>query len=125
MKQEVMGRTNRLLPFNIVLSACKTTSPTSLRCRRNVFTETLPSNDRWIHRQTHRLSFDKTRTLQKTTHPTILLSSVCPAWYRSLNSVDFSASVQPSTKWIVKVKFMLRPTVSRSVCLAIKHPSGA
>jgi hypothetical protein len=27
-----------------------------------VFTELLPSNDRGIHRQTHRLSFDKTKT---------------------------------------------------------------
>jgi hypothetical protein len=28
--------------------------PTIRRCRRNVFTEMLPSNDKGIHRETHR-----------------------------------------------------------------------
>jgi hypothetical protein len=40
--------------------------------RGNVFTKPLSSNDKGIHRQTHRLPFDTTRTVQKTTHPTIL-----------------------------------------------------
>jgi hypothetical protein len=33
----------------------------------------MPSNDRWIHRETQRLTFDTTRTTQKTTPLTILL----------------------------------------------------
>jgi hypothetical protein len=40
---------------------------------RDVFTELLPSNDRGIHRQTHRLSLDKTWTAQKMMRLTILL----------------------------------------------------
>jgi hypothetical protein len=38
-----------------------------------VFTKMLPSNDGGIHRQTHRLSIDKGRTIQKMTCPTIPL----------------------------------------------------
>jgi hypothetical protein len=43
-----------------------------LFCHENVFTEPLPSNNRGIHRQTHRLSFDMTRSAQKTTCPSII-----------------------------------------------------
>jgi hypothetical protein len=48
------------------------TPPINLRCRGNVCTKLL-SNDKMIHRQTHRLSFDKIRTAQKMTSPTIHL----------------------------------------------------
>jgi hypothetical protein len=41
----------------------------------------------------------------------------------SYDSQGYSGSIQPHLK--VKVKVMLRPTVSRPVCLGIKHPSGA
>jgi hypothetical protein len=44
-----------------------------LHCRGNVFTVPLPNNDWGIHRQTHRLSFDKTQTAQKMTRPKIIL----------------------------------------------------
>jgi hypothetical protein len=73
IKQEVLGIINRLFSFDTTRTAQKTTPPTILRCRGDVFTELLPSNDRGIHRQTHRLSFDKTQTAQKMTRPTILL----------------------------------------------------
>jgi hypothetical protein len=53
-KQEVMGRINSLLPFHTTRTALKTTPPTILRCRGDVLTEPLPSNER-IHIQTHRL----------------------------------------------------------------------
>jgi hypothetical protein len=53
-KQDVLGRTNRLLSFDTTWTAQKTMPPTILRCRGNVFTELLSSSDRGIHRQTHR-----------------------------------------------------------------------
>jgi hypothetical protein len=43
-------------------TAQKTMPPTILRCRTNVFTELLPSNNKGIHRKTHTL-----------TRPTIIL----------------------------------------------------
>jgi hypothetical protein len=43
---QVLGRTNRLLSFDTTRAAQKTTRPTILRYRGNVFTEPLPSNDR-------------------------------------------------------------------------------
>jgi hypothetical protein len=57
-KQEVLGRTNRLLSFNTTCAAYETmfqTIPLLLhvhadcQCRGNVFTMPLPSNDRGIH----------------------------------------------------------------------------
>jgi hypothetical protein len=47
-------------------------------CRGNVFIEPLPSKDGGggYTDKPHRLSFDTTRTAQKTTRPTILLCSV-------------------------------------------------
>jgi hypothetical protein len=51
----------------------KMTPPTIRRCRGNVFTELLPINDRGIHRQNHRLFFDKTRTAQEMKRQTIYL----------------------------------------------------
>jgi hypothetical protein len=54
----------------------KKTSPTILRCRGDVFTEPLPSNNRGIYRQTHRPSFDTTRATWEQTRPTILLLCV-------------------------------------------------
>jgi hypothetical protein len=43
-KQEVLGRTNRLLSFDTIRAAQKTTPPTILPCRGNTFTELLPRN---------------------------------------------------------------------------------
>jgi hypothetical protein len=43
--QEVLERTNGLLPFDTTWTAQKTTPPAILRCRWNVFTEQLPSSD--------------------------------------------------------------------------------
>jgi hypothetical protein len=47
-KQEVLGRTNRLLSYETTRTPKKTTPPTILRCCGNVFTELLPSNDKGI-----------------------------------------------------------------------------
>jgi hypothetical protein len=64
MKQEVLGRTNRLFSFDTTWTAYKTTPPTILRrCKP------LPSNDRGIHGPTD----SPTRTAQKVTRPTILI----------------------------------------------------
>jgi hypothetical protein len=60
IKQKVLGRTNRLLSFDTTRTPQKT-SPTIL-CRGDLLTEPLPRYDRGIHRQTHILSFDTTRT---------------------------------------------------------------
>jgi hypothetical protein len=46
------GKNYRLLSFHTTRTAQKTTYPTILHCRGNVFTELLPSNDSGIHRQT-------------------------------------------------------------------------
>jgi hypothetical protein len=43
---------NRLLSSDATRTAQKTTLPTNIRCRENVFTELLPGNDRGIHRHT-------------------------------------------------------------------------
>jgi hypothetical protein len=59
--QEVPGRTNRLISVDTTRTAQKMTPPTIFRCSGNVFTKLLPSNDRRIYKQIHRLSFDKTR----------------------------------------------------------------
>jgi hypothetical protein len=49
-KQEVLGRTNRLLSFDTPWTAQKKMPLIILHCCRNVFTVMLPSNDRGIHR---------------------------------------------------------------------------
>jgi hypothetical protein len=43
-KQEVLEWNNRLFSYDTTWAAEKTTPPTILRCRRNVFTKLLPSN---------------------------------------------------------------------------------
>jgi hypothetical protein len=43
------------------LAAQKTTHPTVLRCRGNVFTEQMPSNDKGIYRLIESLSYDTNR----------------------------------------------------------------
>jgi hypothetical protein len=48
--RKLIGRINRLFSFDTTRTAQKTTPQTVLRCRGNVFTELLPSNDRGIHR---------------------------------------------------------------------------
>jgi hypothetical protein len=58
--REVLGRTNCLLSFHTTQRAQKTTPPTTLQCRGNVFTELLHGNDSGIHRETQRLPFHKT-----------------------------------------------------------------
>jgi hypothetical protein len=56
-----MGKTNKMTPGRII------------RCRGNVFIEPFPDNNKGILRQTHRLSFDTTRTAKKMTFPTFLI----------------------------------------------------
>jgi hypothetical protein len=73
---EVIGRNNPLLSFDTTRTAYKTTPQTIIRCRGNVCTDYLPSNDRGRQRQTHRLSFDQKRIAWKMTRPTILLLCV-------------------------------------------------
>jgi hypothetical protein len=51
-KQEFLGRTNRLLSFDMTWTAYKTTPPITLRFREQVFNELLCSNDRGLYRQT-------------------------------------------------------------------------
>jgi hypothetical protein len=68
-----MGRTNVLLSYDTTPTVQRTTVPSILRCRGNIFIMLLPSNDRGIHGQTHRLAFDKTRTAKKIMRPTNLL----------------------------------------------------
>jgi hypothetical protein len=48
-KQKVVGRTHGLLSFNTTWTKYRTTSPKFIRCRGNVFTELLLSNDREVH----------------------------------------------------------------------------
>jgi hypothetical protein len=69
IRQDVLVRTNRLLSFESTRTTQETAPPTILRCRGNVFTELLPSNDRGIHR----LSFVKTRTAYIMAPPTNFL----------------------------------------------------
>jgi hypothetical protein len=45
-----MGITNRLRSYDSTLTALKSMLPTILRCRRNVLTDVLPSNDKRIQR---------------------------------------------------------------------------
>jgi hypothetical protein len=71
--KKFLGRIKSLLSFDTTSIVEKTMPPTILLCRLNVFTELLPNNDTRIHRQTHRLYFDKTRTAKKLTRPTIPL----------------------------------------------------
>jgi hypothetical protein len=68
-----VGRTNRLLSFDTTRTEKKTTLPTIRHCRRNVFTEPLPSNDRDLHI----LCFNATRIAYKTTRPTIVSCTRC------------------------------------------------
>jgi hypothetical protein len=73
IKQEALRRTKLVFAFDTTWTEYKTTPPTIVRCRGHFFTELLLSNDTGIHRRTHRLSFDKTRTTQKMTRLIILL----------------------------------------------------
>jgi hypothetical protein len=73
-EQGILGKTNRLLSFHTTRTAQKTTPTAILHCRRNVFTELLPRNmEGGIHKLTHRLPFDNTRTTSKITCPIMLL----------------------------------------------------
>jgi hypothetical protein len=81
MKQEVPGRTNRQLSFDMTQTAQKTTPRTILRCRGDVFTELLCSNERRTHSLVQctkfLLAFASTVILGSKTHRTydhILLS---------------------------------------------------
>jgi hypothetical protein len=53
-REEVLGRSSRLLSFETAHTAEETTPLIFLRCRGSIFTELLPSNDRGIHWQTQR-----------------------------------------------------------------------
>jgi hypothetical protein len=70
MLQEIMGRTDSLLSFDLK-------HPTIFRCRGNVFTEQpsrcLQAMQGGINTQIYGLSFDTVWTAQKTTRPTIRL----------------------------------------------------
>jgi hypothetical protein len=46
IKQKVLGKTNRLLPFDTTWSAPKITQPKILRCRGNAFIELLLLNNK-------------------------------------------------------------------------------
>jgi hypothetical protein len=59
-RKQVLGRTSHILPFYTTWAAYKTTPTTIFRCRGNVFTEPLPSNDRGIQTQIL-LSYDTDR----------------------------------------------------------------
>jgi hypothetical protein len=52
-EQEVLGRPNRLLSSDVTRTTWKTAPPTIFRCRWNVFTDPLLSNDRRIRRPTY------------------------------------------------------------------------
>jgi hypothetical protein len=60
-EQEVQGRT-AFFSFDMTWTVYKMMLLTILRCRRNMFTEFLPSNAKGIHRQTYRLFFGMTWT---------------------------------------------------------------
>jgi hypothetical protein len=47
-KQEVLGRTDRLLSFDTTRAAHETMRPTCIRSRRNVLTEPLPGSYRGL-----------------------------------------------------------------------------
>jgi hypothetical protein len=76
-KQEVQGRTDCLLSFDLTWTSLKTTPQTILCCCVNIFTELLPSSDRGIHRPTD--LFGETLTAQKMACPLILLLHVSVA----------------------------------------------
>lgn len=60
----------------------------NIRCRRNVYTKWMPSNNWGIHRHIHRLSFVMTWATQKTMHPTSLL--------RFMYSLPWEPAYQPT-----------------------------
>jgi hypothetical protein len=62
--KKILGKTNRLLSFDMTWTAKKTTPATIIRCRGNVFTELLPTKDRGIHRDPQTLLWWNT-TAQK------------------------------------------------------------
>jgi hypothetical protein len=80
-----------------------------------VCTEPLPSKEKEMHRQTHRLSSYTIRTAQKTTLPPIprCRGNVCT---EQLPSKERETDVE--------VEVTLRPTVTRPVRVSVRHLSG-
>lgn len=61
---EFAVRHKHLLSFHMTRTALKSTLISVRRCLRKVINQPLPSNDKEIHRQTHRFSFDMTRVTE-------------------------------------------------------------
>jgi hypothetical protein len=73
--------------------------------------------DDWVYWHFFTITVD-----YNSSHIELLLNDVCP---RNLSEASFTNLRLISTTPWMSLSLMLRPTVSRPVCLGIKHPSGA
>jgi hypothetical protein len=80
-KKKVLRITNILLFFDTTRTVKKTLPPTVLRCRRNVFTEPLPSNDRIHSKYTQTDGWDLwAQVPQYTYHISLRLVQAFRSW---------------------------------------------